>query len=313
VLLVLAWSLAPALGLGRTAPAQAAAAVRLYDGQSFEVFSMPGAEGKAGTRATRPLLRETPRCALNRDGLVGFFVSETADKLEPGRMFAGARFEYHELTSRRGVAYRGEDKGSVSSLLLSFNYLGEWAEWAVTIPTHRWDLAAPRTYGTPADENAGVGNLRLGWKATYLPDRSYYRFAYGATAYVTTGNPERMLPAGSRREDELKLYGVVTTRETDWTVANLQLGAILNSENVDDRFFYALAMSYEATEHATLIGELTGEVQAGDDKDTMDLVLGLRLAPTRHAVVELAWTKNLRTYRPYGFDDQIQTGVTIRW
>lgn len=309
----LAGVLALVLGTLLLAQSPAAAAdVRLYDGASYEVFSVPGAEGTAAGRA-KPLLQETPRNALNQDGLLGYFVSETADKLTPGRMFAGARYQYRELNSRYGVAYKGNDKGTVSSLLLSFNYIGDWAEWAVTVPVHRWDLAAPRTFNTTADENEGVGNLRLGWKATYLPDRSYYRFAYGATAYVTTGNPDRMLPAGSRREDELKLYGCVTTRESDAAVLNLQLGAILNSENTDDRFIYGLALSYEASAHATLIGELVGEIQGGDDKDTMDAVIGLRLAPTVHSVLEFAYTRNLRTYRAYGWDEQLQTGFTIRW
>ena len=285
--------------------------VHLTDLGDFEVYSAPGSGKKAN--GAKPLLEETSRNAMNNDGLLGYFVSETADKLAAGQMFAGARFEFHDLTSRRGTAYRVEDKGSVSSLLLSVNYIGEWAEWAVTIPMHRWDLSAPRTYNRMADSNEGIGNLRLGWKATYLPDRSYYRFAYGAVANVTTGNPETMLPAGSRREDELKLYGCVTTRETDWAVANLELGAIVNSGNHDDRFIFGLSMSYEASRHATLIGELVGEIQGGNDQDTMDLIAGIRLAPTRQSVLEFAYTKNLRTFREYGFDDRLQIGTTIRW
>ena len=122
-----------------------------------------------------------------------------------------------------------------------------------------------------------------------------------------------MLPAGSRREDELKLYGCVTTRETDWAVANLELGAIVNSGNHDDRFIFGLSMSYEASRHATLIGELVGEIQGGNDQDTMDLIAGIRLAPTRQSVLEFAYTKNLRTFREYGFDDRLQIGTTIRW
>ncbi len=54
--------------------------MRLYDGASYEVFSVPGAEAAAPGRA-KPLLQETPRNALNQDGLLGYFVSETADKL----------------------------------------------------------------------------------------------------------------------------------------------------------------------------------------------------------------------------------------
>lgn len=69
----------------------------------------------------------------------------------------------------------------------------------------------------------------------------------------------------------------------------------------------------EATEHASVIGELVGEILGGDDKDTLDLVMGIRLTATNTFTVELAYYKNLRTYRAYGWDDQLQVGYTLKW
>ncbi len=284
--------------------------LKLPENADYEIYSV--ADDKAG-RKGRVFLNETPRNALNEDGLCGYFVSETADRLKPKRMFFGGHLEFYELSSRRGYAYKADDKGSVNTLAFKLNYIGEWAEWAVTLPIHRWELTAPRTYNTLSTSNQGIGNAKLGWKATYLPDRSYYRFAYGAVAYVTTGNPDTMLPANAKKEDELKIFGCVTTQETDNAVGNLELGTILNSESRDNRFIYRLAMSYEASIHATLIGELAGEVQGGDDRDSLDLIGGVRLSPTPFSVLELAIAKNLRTYREYGWDARIQVGYTIRW
>jgi len=275
----------------------------------YEIYSVGG----KSTKKKGVLLKETPRNALNEDGLAGYFVSETADRLEWGRMLVGARFEYHDLTSRRGVAYHTGEEGSVNTLAVSINYLGEWAEWAATIPMHRYSLSAPKTYSRISSDDNGLGNMRFGWKATYLPDRSYYRFAYGAVAYVTTGNPDQLLPAGSKNDDELKIYGCVTTKETDYATANLELGTILDSAGADNRFIYRVAASYEASEHASLIGELVGEVQGGADHDTMDIVTGIRLSPTEFSVLEFSYTKNLRTYREYGWDDRWEFGTTIRW
>jgi hypothetical protein len=308
LLLVGSWML---VALPSASGAEAARLMHLPGLGSYEVLSLdPPQQTRFGGR----LFREGSRQGLNRDGLIGLFTAVTAERLDPRRMFTGARYEYQQLTSRRGKAFYSTEKGDVSTLMLSANYLGEWAEWAVTVPVSRWSLTAPRSFGplsVGADE--GVGNMKLAWKASYLPDRSYYRFAYGAVAEVTTGNPERMLPSGARESDELTLFGCVTTKETDAAVFNMQLGATLNSEGEDHRFLYRLGLTYEATAHATLIGELAGEVQGGDDHDTLDLIAGIRLAPAEHVVLEFAWTQNLRTYRQYGFDRRLQCGTTIRW
>jgi hypothetical protein len=72
-------------------------------------------------------------------------------------------------------------------------------------------------------------------------------------------------------------------------------------------------MSYEATDHVSLIGELAGEILGGDDKDSLDLVLGMRFGISETWNLELAYFKNLRTHREYGWDDQFQAGYSIRW
>ncbi|MDN5278617.1 MAG: hypothetical protein PWR01_2582 [Clostridiales bacterium] len=279
----------------------------------YEIYSIgtPPVEKKA--QAEKSIFTLTPRNSLNNDGLGGFFVSNTADKLKPGQMIFNSRYKFHKLTSRKGTSFYSTENGEVSTLEASVNWVGDWAEWAFTIPVHDWSLSAPRTYGTYSSSDTGLGNMRIGWKATYMPDKSYYRFAYGAMATITTGNPDRMLPAGSKNTDELKLFGCVTTKETDRATANLELGAIIDSETEDDRFLYRGAMSYEATEHVSLIGELVGEIQGGDDKDTLDLVLGMRLGINETWNLEFAYYKNLRTYREYGWDDQFQAGYSLRW
>ncbi len=279
----------------------------------FEIYSM-GDQSKAPPKVeVESRFKLTPKNALNGDGLGGFFVSETADKLLPDQLIFATRYKYHKITANRGTALHSTEDGSVSTFEGTLNWVGKWAEWAVTIPIHDWNLNAPKTFGGYPSDNTGLGNMRLGWKATYLPDKSYYRFAYGAVMTVTTGNPDRMLPAGSKKSDEMKLFGCVTTKETDRATANLELGGVIDSESEDDRFLYRFALSYEATEHASLIGEFAGEVLGGDDKDTMDLIVGIRLAPTRNFTLEIAYYKNLRTYREYGWDDQLQLGTTIKW
>ncbi|MBI3039491.1 hypothetical protein HYY75_10700 [bacterium] len=191
--------------------------------------------------------------------------------------------------------------------------MGRWAEWAISVPMHSYSLSAPRTYGTLSQSNTGLGDLKISWKATYLPDRSYYRFAYGFVAFAATGNPNAMKPAGPKNQDELKLFGCVTTKETDYAVANLNLGAIVNSEGRENRFIYKLGLSYEASRHASLIGEFAGEVQGDKDHDSLDMITGIRLSPTPYSVLEMSYTKNLRTYREYGWDDRWEFGTTIRW
>ncbi|GAB4281853.1 MAG: hypothetical protein Kow0029_27150 [Candidatus Rifleibacteriota bacterium] len=277
----------------------------------YEIYSL-------ATPPQPKLKRETiftlsPRNSLNSDGLGGFFVANTADKLKSKQLIFSSRYKFHNLTSRRGTSFYSTESGHVSTFESSLNWVGDWAEWALTIPIHDWSLSAPRTYGGYASSETGLGNMKIGWKATYLPDKSYYRFAYGAIATVTTGNPDHMLPAGSKSSDELKFFGCVTTKETDRATANLELGAVLDSETEDDRFIYRGSMSYEATKHVSLIGELVGEILGGDDKDTMDLVLGMRFSINETWNLELAYYKNLRTYREYGWDDQFQAGYSLRW
>ncbi|MFZ2959754.1 MAG: hypothetical protein WA705_22975 [Candidatus Ozemobacteraceae bacterium] len=275
----------------------------------YEIYTI----GKAD-KAQNPskLWPETPRQALNEDGLVGLFIAETADKLKPRRMFAGGQYTFFDLTSRRGTTYHSGEKGSIQSMDLKFNYLGDWAEWAAVLPVHSYSISAPRTYSKASEDNTGVGNLKLAWKATYLPDRSYYRFAYGAVIETVTGDKNTMWPT-SKKDDELKVFGCVTTKETDFATGNLELGAIIDSGGNHNRFLYRLGLSYEATKHATFIGELAGEVQSGNDQDTLDLVTGIRLSPSGGSILEFQYTKNLRTYREFGWDDRLSAGFTIRW
>ena len=301
----LAFWLLPAIFILLTMSASA------YDPSGYEIYSV--ADYKAPTITKASVLKLSSRNAINGEGLGGFFVSNTADLFEPEQLILSSRYKYHKLTSNRGMGFHSDESGSVSTFETSLTWIGKWAEWAVTVPLHDWDLSAPRTFGGYASSNSGLGNMRIGWKATYLRDHSYYRFAYGAVMGITTGNPSHMLPAGSKNSDELKLFGCVTTNETDRATANLEMGAIIDSESDDDRFLYRLAMSYEATEHVSLIGELAGDILGGDDKDTMDLVMGIRLQPTKTWTLEFVYYKNLRTYRDYGWDDQLQAGYTLRW
>ncbi len=297
------------LGILLLLPAGVAAA---FDSKGYEIYSMADYSPPKVTRA-RTLLKLSPRNAINSEGMGGFFVANTADLFEPEQMILSSRYKHHELTSSRGTSMHSNENGSVSTFESSLTWIGKWAEWAITVPIHDWELSAPRTFGGYASSNTGLGNMRLGWKATYLPDKSYYRFAYGAMMSITTGNPAKMLPAGSKNSDELKLFGCVTTSETDRATANLELGAVIDSESDDDRFLYRMGMSYEALEHVSLIGELVGEVLGGDDKDTMDLVMGIRVQPTATWTLEFVYYKNLRTYRDYGWDQQLQAGYTLRW
>lgn len=290
-----------------------AAMAQLYSYGDFEIYSVAGAQAPAKKAESSSLFKLSPKNAINSDGLGGFFVANTADPLDKQQMLLSMRYKYHKLSSSLGTSFHSTESGSVSTLETTVNWAGRWAEWAVTVPLHDWDLSAPRTFGGYATSNTGLGNMKLGWKATYLRDYSYYRFAYGATMSITTGNPERMLPAGSKNSDEMKLYGCVTTSETDRATANLELGTIIDSEGEDDRFIYRLGMSYEATKHVSLIGEVVGEILGGDDKDSMDLVVGARLAGTETFTLELVYYKNLRTFRTYGWDDQLQVGYTLKW
>lgn len=278
----------------------------------YEIYSIGDYKAPQPAKS-KSLLKSSPRNAINSDGLGGFFVSNTADLLDPLQMILSMRYKYHELTSSKGKGFHPTESGSVSTLETTVNWVGRWAEWAVTVPLHDWDMSAPRTFGGYAKSDSGLGNMKLSWKATYLPDRSYYRFAYGAMTTITTGNPDKMLPSGSKSSDELKLFGCVTTRETDRATANLELGTVIDSESDDNRFLYRLGISYEATEHVSLIGEMVGEVLGGDDKDTLDMVLGIRLAATETFNLEFVYYKNLRTYRDYGWNDQLQLGYTLKW
>jgi len=279
----------------------------------YEVYSI-GTPPKEAEKAKKDTIFSlTPKNSFNADGLGGFFVANTADRFKSGQLILTSRYRFHELNSRRGTSYYQTEDGHVSTYETSLTWIGDWAEWGFTVPIHDWSLSAPRTYSTRSNSETGLGNMKIGWKATYLPDKSYYRFAYGAMATVTTGNPDHMLPAGSKSNDELKLFGCVTTKETDRATANLELGAVIDSETEDDCFLYRGGISYEATKHVSLIGELAGEILGGDDKDTLDMVLGVRLGINETWNLEFAWHKNLRTYREYGWDDQLQAGYSLRW
>jgi len=293
--------------------AASASAAKTYNSAfpDYEIYSL----GNYNQAPAKPVgvLKSSPRNALNSDGLGGFFIGTTADKFAPNQVIFSSRYKYHKLTSNLGTGFHSTESGSVSTFESSVNWSGKWAEWSATVPVHDWSLDAPRTFGGYSDSNTGLGNMKLAWKATYLRDHSYYRFAYGAVTTITTGNPDKMLPAGSTNSDELKIFGCVTTSETDRATGNLELGTIIDSEEEDDRFIYRLGMSYEATEHVSVLGEIAGEVQGGDDKDTLDMVLGVRVAPNETFTLEFAWYRNLRTYRVYGWDDQLQAGYTVRW
>jgi hypothetical protein len=280
----------------------------------YEIYSIgPEVEVSRQVSQEDQLFTLTARNSINSEGLGGFFVANTADKLEKGNLIVSSRYKFHNLTSRRGTSYYWSEDGEVSTFETSMTWVGDWAEWAVTVPVHDWSLSAVRTYGGYASSDTGLGNMKIGWKATYLPNKSYYRFAYGTSATITTGNPDNMLPAGSKNADELKIFGCVTTRETDRATANLELGAVIDSETEDDRFIYRGGMSYEAAKRVSLIGELAGEVLGGDDKDTLDMILGMRIKVNEIYNLEFAYYKNLRTYREYGWQDQFQAGYSINW
>jgi hypothetical protein len=292
-------------------PLSAAGRFEYPDIGDFEVFSMAGKETKLARKKT--LLEPGSRHAIAADGLTGLFIAETADRLPEKHLYTGFHYSYHQLTARGTTAYHSSETGHVSSWNMSAVYLGDWGEWSVKVPLHDYSLAAPRTYGRPAVEEMGMGDLKLGFKATYLPDKSYYRWAYGAVVTTSTGNGEKMRPAGPKYEDELKLFGVVTTKETDNAVANFEFGGLFNANGKGSRFLYRAGFSYQANAHVNWIGELAGEVEGGDDRDNLDLVFGMRLSPSKTMVFELAYVKNLRTYREYGYDEQYRAGTTIRW
>lgn len=284
------------------------------DYNDYEIYSQaqtnPYAYSKIGPE--KKLFTLTPRNAINSSGLGGLFVAETAEKLTANQMVLSTRYKYHEITSTKGQAFYSSEEGSVSSFETSITWLGKWAEWAITIPVQKWDLSAPRTFRTRADSNNGLGNISVGFKYTDLPDHSYYRFAWGAVCTIDTGNSNEMTPAGSNDETSTKIFGCITTKETDKATANLELGALLNKED-DDWLVYNFGLTYEVTDVASFIGELAGEVAGGDDRDNLDMIVGIRLAPTKDFTAEFAYYRNLRTYRQYGWDNQFQIGGTFKW
>ena len=284
----------------------------LSDYGDYEIYSIGNTAPKETAKKSK-LLKPSPRNGLNADGLGGLFVAETADKFKPHQLILGLRYRYHTLTSTKGKSFRFNEDGEASTYEASVNWVSDWAEFSATLPVHDWRLNTPRTLPKESGSDTGLGNMRFGFKATYLPDHSYYRFAYGAVVSATTGNPRTMFPAGEKDSDELKLYGCVTTSETDRATGNLELGAVLNSDNDESRFIYRFGLTYAATENAALIGEFAGNVIGGADKDSLDMVMGIRLAPSDTFTLELVYSKNLRTYRTYGWDDQFQLGTTIRW
>lgn len=284
------------------------------DYNDYEIYSQaqtnPYAYSKIGPE--KKLFKLTPRNAINSSGLGGLFVAETAERLTANQAILSSRFKYHEITSTKGQAFYSSEEGSASSFETSLTWMGKWAEWSLTIPIQKWDLSAPHTFGTRADSNNGLGNLSVGFKYTDLPDHSYYRFAWGAVCSCNTRNSNDMTPAGSRDETSTKIFGCVTTKETDRATANLELGAFLNKED-DDWLIYNFGLTYEVTDVVSFIGELAGEVAGGDDRDNLDMVVGVRVAPSKDFTAEFAYYRNLRTYRQYGWDNQFQIGGTLKW
>lgn len=69
----------------------------------------------------------------------GFFVSNTADLLDPQQMILSMRYKHHKLTSTHGTGFHASESGSVSTIESTVNWVGRWAEWAVTVPLHDWD------------------------------------------------------------------------------------------------------------------------------------------------------------------------------
>ena len=265
-----------------------------------------------GIEPESKLFKLTPRNSINSSGLGGLFVAETAEKLNAKQMILSTRYKYRKLTSTKGQAFFTTEEGDVASFETSLTWIGKWAEWSVTVPIQEWSLSAPRTFGRRGEKNNGLGNINVGFKYTDLKDHSYYRFALGVTCTCDTGNSNNMAPAGSSDETSTKIFGCVTTKETDRATGNLELGALLNKEG-EDWFLYNFGLTYEITDKVSFIGEIVGEVAGGDDKDNMDMVLGLRLAPTKDFTVEAAYYRNLRTYREYGWDNQFQIGCSKQW
>lgn len=286
------------------------------DFNDYEIYSTaktnPNPYTYYGTKPKETLFKLTPRNSINSSGLGGLFVAETAEKLDAQQMVISSRYKYHKLSSTKGQAFFTTEDGDVSSFETSLTWIGRWAEWSVTVPIQNWSLSAPRTFGRRADSNNGLGNINLGFKYTDLKDHSYYRFAFGLSCTCDTGNSNNMAPAGSNDETSTKIFGCVTTKETDRATANLELGALLNKEK-DDWFLYNFGVTYDITDKVSFIGEIVGEVAGGDDKDNMDMVIGFRLAPTKDFTVETAYYRNLRTYREYGWDNQFQIGACQKW
>lgn len=286
------------------------------DFNDFEIYTAakntPNPHIFNGMNLESKLFKLTSRNAINSSGLGGLFVAETAEKLKSQQIILSSRFKYHEITSTKGQAFYSSEEGSVSTFETSMTWIGDWGDWSINVPVHRWDLSAPRTFGKRADSNNGIGNISLGFKYTDLKDHSYYRFALGTVVSCDTKNTNEMAPAGSSKGTTTKLFGCVTTKETDKATANLELGALLNKEK-EDWFLYNFGLTYEITDVASFIGEIAGEVAGGNDKDNMDMILGFRLAPTSNFTFEAAYYKNLRTYRQYGWDNQFQIGGTLQW
>ncbi len=286
------------------------------DYNEYEIYTTaktnPNPYAFYGIEPEPKLFKLSPRNSINSSGLGGLFVAETADKLKDHQMAISSRYKYRKLTSTKGQAFFKTEDGDVASFETSITWIGKWAEWSITVPIQEWSLSAPRTFGNRGEKNNGLGNINLGFKYTDLKDHSYYRFALGVTCTCDTGNSNNMAPAGSSDETSTKIFGCVTTKETDRATGNLELGALLNKEG-EDWFLYNFGLTYEITDKVSFIGEIVGEVAGGDDKDNMDMVIGLRLAPTKDFTVEAAYYRNLRTYREYGWDNQFQIGCSKQW
>jgi len=309
--------LAAALFIGLSQVVFAAPRLKTYEGDIFS--SLPSQDGKVQkmeekykANSSDPLLKSMTGVAMNEEGMTGLIVGNTAHKLPAGRLVTGFRYNYSELNSTKGAAFRTVESGEIHSFEFSGLWVTENGEISVNIPVRDWYLDAPLTMGID-DSLTGLGNMTLGVKRR-LREHEYYRFAVGGVLKLATGDSGRMGVAGSDENKTFKLFTCVTTKETDKATANLEIGTIFRHKSEEkSSFIYRFGIAYAVTEHVALIGELAGEVVGSDDKDTMDMVMAARFAVTEKVTLELAYFNNLRTYRSYGWDSKIQGGVTAKW
>lgn len=279
----------------------------------YEVFSLETPKIET-PKEDKKKFTLSSRNALNNKGLGGLFVATTADRFEPGNMYMSIKYLYHKLITSYDKAFYEAEGGSVDTYFSSLTWIGKTAEWSLTVPIHYWELNAPRTFKVYGEENNGLGKISFAWKATNLPDKDYYRLAYGIITNLNTGDANRMLPAGLKKSNEVGVFGCFTTPQNEHATANFELGQLYSTRTYkDDKFFYRFGMTYQITNNSALIGELNGEMLNSSHKDTLDLIAGVRSGDPNKIVIELAYHLNLRNYREYGWDYQLQAGLTHKW